>query len=645
MAYRYLSVGTFSVAWLVQMKTCCAIAHVAETSELCMLIVVDSLTSSQEWEFAIKHSWATDLTFFMLMEASDGQPQPSLSTPAEKHQHHSEGEMGRTARSNRSEAQLIRLATSGTPPDWGHAIFMWAWLGALLSRTSNSTFPSSWASPREFGATAKALTSLTSRCAWFMHVDYANYVNVHRLTERLQCLRDWQALPQYFAMAPLMSEDRRIVLADEVGGYILGRRLLLHLAGSNWAESCLSDLRETDDGLGFGWERRPGFFVSLCLWVSHRLTPYRLGDPMQDVLVSADPTFTGVARLRALQPSGHCAVIVPCTRPIEMAQVHRTFTNKRSIVNVGCIFKSLADQQSVEPAWAPRVARALEQCPVRRALRSEPEQPMALGAFLNELRRPSKPSAELMSRLQAGGAKGLCILVPVTDASSKQVQRAESVVASWAAPYLLGSPARRQRGAREPVVILYSRRPLFSGWENFTLSLPGDLDMRHPKFNALRFVYLWLAVATHLTDRCLFFMKADTDAYIDVPGLRRALQAFNASERVYAGKVTYSHGEGYSKWGTFAHGLGYVLSRGALRASRWALYDCMLSVLRHRLESIEDMTLGACLRPIGLFPQELGHVVFDFRGDLDRVLALPEAPLLVHPVEAVDMQRMHVALS
>lgn len=149
--------------------------------------------------------------------------------------------------------------------------------------------------------------------------------------------------------------------------------------------------------------------------------------------------------------------------------------------------------------------------------------------------------------------------------------------------------------------------------QDVTLSLMGDLDLRHPKFNALRFVYLWLTLGLHLPRGCRFWMKAwasfhtlfngfwvlkapkgvpksffltstvtytyllayvlvetcllnnllacrtcldswhvfqaDMDAFVDVARLRRALRERNASQKVYAGAVTFSYGPGARlKW-------------------------------------------------------------------------------------------------
>ncbi|CAK0790462.1 unnamed protein product [Prorocentrum cordatum] len=87
-----------------------------------------------------------------------------------------------------------------------------------------------------------------------------------------------------------------------------------------------------------------------------------------------------------------------------------------------------------------------------------------------------------MMRMRSEGLWGmfkqeLCVLLPATDANAKQVNRAQATVATWAKPYLFG---RRRRG-ESAVAVLYSREPLAPAWEDATLSLPGDVDLRHPK--------------------------------------------------------------------------------------------------------------------------------------------------------------------
>ncbi|CAK0790461.1 unnamed protein product [Prorocentrum cordatum] len=117
-------------------------------------------------------------------------------------------------------------------------------------------------------------------------------------------------------------------------------------------------------------------------------------------------------------------------------------------------------------------------------------------------------------------------------------------------------------------------------------------------------------------------MKADMDAYVNVPALLHKLQGFNASETVYAGMLVHAHGPGYEQWNQFAHGGGgYVLSRGALVAARGRLLVCLEQVATVRLETIEDMALAACLRKVTsvrhallmllcrLLPRSLYHLI------------------------------------
>ena len=142
----------------------------------------------------------------------------------------------------------------------------------------------------------------------------------------------------------------------------------------------------------------------------------------------------------------------------------------------------------------------------------------------------------------------------------------------------------------------------------------------------------------------MFFMKADTDAYVNVPRLWATLRAVNASARIYAGQVTLAHGPAYEKWTEFAHGLGYVLSRAALRSAVPGLRRCMNQLLNVRLESIEDMLLGACLRHAKIYPVELGKIIFDFKMTNERLDGVVKEALVTHRVEAQEMYVLHDAV-
>ncbi|CAJ1410839.1 unnamed protein product, partial [Effrenium voratum] len=447
-----------------------------------------------------------------------------------------------------------------------------------------------------------------------MHVDGRSYVNVKRIAERLQCLQGLQ--PEYYALSAMIGASH-VALADEVGGYIFSRKQLLQLR-PGWVERCADELSNSSDAQGFGWEWPSGFYVSLCLWRQERLRSQRLGDPEQEVLMHSIPRESPqrpLMRLRRLHPAGHCVLLVSASLPA-LPEIHRRVrlvspldkdAGREAVrAEVGCFVPSLMEPEALAPPWSYRVARAIARCPLKSALASRGN--MGVTMLKQELLRPSKPggAAALLRR------KDLCILMPTTDATRQQVARAVAAVGTWARPFL---PNSERRGSGRVLALLYSQRPLFESWKDATLSLRGDLDMRHPKFNALRFIYMWLTIAIHHAAGCRFWMKADMDAYVNVPRLLQTLGAFNASEKVYAGHVTYSHGPGYDSWNTFAHGIGYILSRAALQAAVPGLRRCMEQLLGLRLEAIEDMLLGACLRKVGIRPKELGHMIYDFRRE------------------------------
>ncbi|CAE7247781.1 Chsy3 [Symbiodinium sp. CCMP2456] len=491
-------------------------------------------------------------------------------------------------------------------------------------------------------------SSWLDSCYWLMHVDGGAYVNVKRVAQRLSCVKGLH--PEYYALGPMIGQAR-VALADEATGYILSRRLLLSLR-SDWVPKCADYLSSSSDAHGFGWNWPSGFYVTLCLWQQLRLLLQRLGDPEQEVLMQAVPAQrlnSPLQRLRNLHPSGHCVLVVAAKTPASLLEIHRRVRlvgplegRGRDIVRneIGCsVALSILEPMALAPPWSYRVARSIARCPLKEAVS---ETGLGLSLLRRELLEPSRPQGPAVEKLRSARGRKLCILMPTTDASPKQINRAVAAAETWAKPYLpQNSPDARQES---PVLaLLYSRRPLFPEWANATLSLRGDVDLRHPKFNALRFIYMWLTLALYHWSDCMFFMKADTDAYVNVPRLWATLRAVNASARIYAGQVTLAHGPAYVKWTEFAHGLGYVLSRAALRSAVPGLRFCMNQLLDVRLESIEDMLLGACLRRAEIYPVELGKIIFDFKMTSEHVDGVVKEALVTHRVEAQDMYVLHDA--
>eukprot|EP00435_Cladocopium_sp_Y103_P067678 s754_g30.t1 len=483
------------------------------------------------------------------------------------------------------------------------------------------------------------------RCYWLMHVDGRSYVNVPRVAARLGCLEGLH--PEYYALSAAIGEAR-VGIADESTGYIISRRLLIQLHSTGWVEKCGKEFTGSKDAQGFGWKWPSGFYASLCWWWHLRLRSQRLGDPVQEVLTYSLPAGRDshpLFRLRRLHPSGHCILSAAANSAAALQEIHRRVQIESPLekggrnslrAEVGCFVRSLADPEALAPPWSFRVARAIARCPLQLALGDSPE--IGLSVLKQELRRPSRPEGAAAKHLR-GLRKELCILMPATNSTQKQVDRAVAAVETWARPYL---PSEGKPSGRV-VALLYSRHPLFESWKDATLSLQGDLDVRHPKFNALRFIYMWLTLAIHHATSCDFWMKADMDAYVDVPKLRTTLRMLNASQKIYAGTVTFSYGPSYEAWNTFAHGIGYVISREALKAVVPGLKKCMELLLLSRLEAIEDMLLGACFRLVKIHPVQLGHMIYDFHpGQEKRVL--DEEPLVTHRVEENDMYRLHAAM-
>ncbi|CAK9059368.1 unnamed protein product [Durusdinium trenchii] len=573
--------------------------------ELCLFV------GSSQWESIIEATWASHFTTFLWPDAVGVQAEASNCT--------------------NKLPRLSLEAVPGVSADQPHfqALSLWSTLARrlLTPNVSRSEDP-------------------LSQCYWLMHVDGRSYINIPRIAERLDCVAGLQ--PEYYALSAMIGESR-VGLADESTGYVFGRKLLFHLHSSGWVEKCAREFSNSEDAQGFGWTWPSGFYVSLCLWWHQRLRSQRLGDPLQEVLTRSLPRGrdSPLHRLRSLHPSGHCILCAAASSPSSLREIHRRVQiaspGEKDVARdslraeVGCFVHSLAEPEALAPPWSYRVARAIARCPLKLALGQQPE--IGVSILKQELLRPSLPKGAAAAYLR-GRRKELCILMPATDATPTQVDRAVAAVETWARRYL--PSAGRVTG--RTLALLYSRHPLLETWKDFTLSLHGDLDMRHPKFNALRFVYMWLTLATHLATYCDFWMKADMDAYVNIPRIRQALRFMNASEKIYAGAVTFSHGPGYETWNTFAHGIGYIISRAALRAAVPGLRKCMDQLLQFRLEAIEDMLLGACLRKVEIYPRELGHMIYNYRsGQVQRVLE--EKPLVTHRVDEDEMYRLHTAVA
>eukprot|EP00434_Breviolum_minutum_P036468 symbB.v1.2.032311.t1/scaffold3865.1/size49057/4 len=271
-----------------------------------------------------------------------------------------------------------------------------------------------------------------NRCYWLMHVDGRSYINVPRVADRLDCLQGLQ--PEYYALSAMIGESR-VGIADESTGYVISRRLLLQLHSSGWG---------SEDAQGFGWTRPSGFYASLCLWWQHRLRSQRLGDPVQEVLTHSMPRGrdSPLHRLRRLHPSGHCILSAAASSPGSLQEIHRRVQLETDVekddgrnslrAEVGCFVRSLAEPEALAPPWSYRVASAIARCPLKFALGTSPEIGVTL--LKQELLRPSQPEGTAVKHLH--GRKELCILMPATDATEKQVNRAVAAVETWARPYL-----------------------------------------------------------------------------------------------------------------------------------------------------------------------------------------------------------------
>ena len=419
--------------------------------ELCVFVAGGR--QGHAWEGPTQQTWATDRTIFADLPTQNPE---------------ADSQDCKNCTRSLIRLQLDPVLGAGPEGVYSPALSLWSTLRRRLAQSNESL---SW----------------LDSCYWLMHVDGRSYVNVQRVAQRLNCVKG--LYPEYYGLGPMVGESR-VALADETTGYVLSRQLLLSLLPSGWVAKCVDFLSRSENAHGFGWNWPSGFYMSLCLWQQHRLMLQRLGDPEQEVLMQTlteEPRNSPVHRLRNLHPSGHCVLVVAAKVPANLFEIHRRVrlvgpledpARERIRNEVGCFVQSLVEPLALAPPWSYRVARSIARCPLKVAVS---QTTLGLSVLKRELLEPSRPEGPAVQQLRAArGRRQLCILMPTTDATSKQVDRAVSAVSTWAAPYLHFNSSWADRSdVSAPALALLYGRPLFPHWSRATLSLKGDLDMRH----------------------------------------------------------------------------------------------------------------------------------------------------------------------
>ena len=97
-------------------------------------------------------------------------------------------------------------------------------------------------------------------------------------------------------------------------------------------------------------------------------------------------------------------------------------------------------------------------------------------------------------------------------------------------------------------------------------------------------------------DECAWFMKADADAYVDIPAIRERLECFDHEQEWLLGSPQTAEKKGRSKSVTFASGgAGYFISRGLIQKTASYMPVCLLELLQtNGGTGMEDVAFSSC---------------------------------------------------
>lgn len=193
------------------------------------------------------------------------------------------------------------------------------------------------------------------------------------------------------------------------------------------------------------------------------------------------------------------------------------------------------------------------------------------------------------------GRTHLCVFIPITLRTDKDLALVRAALRSWAGPL-----AQRSAGALVRFVSVQDMNG--TDLEPHIIRVPGDIDTDY-RHLPLRILKLWAHLGSQRADECEWYMKADPDTFVNLPAVSDRLACFDSTEPHFFGAVhasvpTRPMLEHFSTL-FFAHGgSGYLVSRALLPLVGVIMggpcYDTTLKATQG--DGMEDVIFSVCLR-------------------------------------------------
>lgn len=218
------------------------------------------------------------------------------------------------------------------------------------------------------------------------------------------------------------------------------------------------------------------------------------------------------------------------------------------------------------------------------------------------------------------GRTHLCVFIPITLRTEKDLTLVRAALRSWASP-----PVQRSAGAIVRFVSVQDMNG--TDLEAHTIRVPGDIDTDY-RHLPIRILKLWAHLGSQRVDECEWYMKADPDTFVNLPALSDRLSCFDSADPHFLGVAHASVParpmlEHFSAL-FFAHGgSGYLVSRQLIPLVGDLMGPCLDTSLKTTQgDGMEDVIFSVCLRNRGVSVMNYGFVAqgssFFQAGELDQ---------------------------
>lgn len=256
--------------------------------------------------------------------------------------------------------------------------------------------------------------------------------------------------------------------------------------------------------------------------------------------------------------------------------------------------------------WAPPLALRVLRCPLQLLL---------LGAACAGGAGASSASRE--RGVVPFNRKHLCVFIPFTTRTSKDVALVRAALRTWAS-----NAAQMAAGAQVRFIGLRGMNA--TDIQRHVLHVPGDIETDWGHL-PIRILKMWAHLGSALADDCDWYMKADPDTYMSLQNVADRLACFDSEQPHYLG-VTHATVPAAGLQDMFGSlyfgqgGIGYVVSRGLIRQVGEITGYCLASLVETTKGiSMEDVIFAVCLKQIGV---EVTNYGFLAHGVTEQVLAM-----------------------